>query len=545
MTGKETIWQRRPAFTAAMIFLIVLACNLYALGRGPLAYTEGVRVLTGHQMRTGGNWLIPHLYGSVYLTKPPMYYWLIGGIEVLTGQTNEWIWRLPSAMGSAALAVFLWFMARRWFNEPAGLVAGLSYAALLTLWSQNRSAEIDALNNTMAVAAACGILHLGIGEVRYHRLWILGTGLAFACTLLMKGHAGLPVVAGALLGVSLALRQARWITRSGVLFAVLLGLAVFGLWGAAAWRYLAMTGSPMDTSGLQEVAYRLDPANLLKDGLEVLFLPIITLAYAFPVSASLFLVLRKDSMQVMDEPLKTRVKALGLTIIAALVICTAALISNPRYTYMIPPLLCLTTGALAHLWSRGILPRRVRNHAVVILCISAVLMPIIGIGLTARAWKQTQELNLLLSTAALLLIPVALFSLWNIKHGKICRAAWCVVVLCMLLSIIFNENLVRKRYRKSSWQAGQELKETLGSGTLVHAETMVRYHPELFYYADSHVQRVPQGIDNQYLPQHPGWYVLHPWEWQAWAENRTNEVVLKKRLSGPDEPVLCRYTPQD
>src|SRR5690348_5362146 len=64
---------------AILLFVVSLVCYLPGIGAGPLAGTEGHRAITAHQMLASGRgpagWLLPHLYGRLYLTKPPLHYW--------------------------------------------------------------------------------------------------------------------------------------------------------------------------------------------------------------------------------------------------------------------------------------------------------------------------------------------------------------------------------------------------------------------------------------------------------------------------------------
>src|SRR5206468_426184 len=131
-------------------------------GVAPLAGTEPLRALVAHQMvQRGGDWMIPRIYGELYLRKPPLQYWIIAAFEKLFGVGNEFVWRLPSALGSALLAVFLAWWAGRWFGPRARLVAGFACLGILALWAQDRGGDIDALNTAASVVSACCILELG------------------------------------------------------------------------------------------------------------------------------------------------------------------------------------------------------------------------------------------------------------------------------------------------------------------------------------------------------------------------------------------------
>jgi 4-amino-4-deoxy-L-arabinose transferase-like glycosyltransferase len=89
------------------------------LGSIPLlSLNEARRALPVQAMLTGGNWLLPRLNGELYITKPPLFYWLGAMVAELRGAADEWAVRLPSA-----LAV-LWTgyrVALRWFGRWSAL----------------------------------------------------------------------------------------------------------------------------------------------------------------------------------------------------------------------------------------------------------------------------------------------------------------------------------------------------------------------------------------------------------------------------------------
>ena len=151
---------------AALVCAVTLAAGLWGLGSSPLAHTEPHRALTAHQMVRTGQWLVPRLYGYVCLRKPPLCYWVMAAVERVAGRGNEWVWRLPSVLSAAALAAFLCVMGHRWFGRPAGVVTGFSFLALVALWAESRSAQIDAMNTLASVVCACAVIETGFGPRR-------------------------------------------------------------------------------------------------------------------------------------------------------------------------------------------------------------------------------------------------------------------------------------------------------------------------------------------------------------------------------------------
>jgi 4-amino-4-deoxy-L-arabinose transferase-like glycosyltransferase len=127
--------QRIISQTLAVMALVLL-CMSWRLGDAPLAGTEGHRAITAHEMVQTGRWLIPRIYGEPYLAKPPLHYWTLALSESLFGSTSEWAYRLPSVLAAAMLAAALCLTAHRWFGPPAGVVSGICFLALITLWAQ-------------------------------------------------------------------------------------------------------------------------------------------------------------------------------------------------------------------------------------------------------------------------------------------------------------------------------------------------------------------------------------------------------------------------
>jgi len=190
-----------PARKFSQLVLIFVAGMLiygWKLGAPPIAGTEPLRALVAHQMVQSGTLLIPSIYGELYLRKPPLQYWIIAAAEKIAGVGNELVWRLPSAIGSAFLAAFLAWWTARWFGDRARLVTGFSCLALVALWSQDRGADIDALDTLASILTACCVLEMGFGPTEKRGIWTTVLGLCVGAMLLLKGPAGLPTTIGAL-----------------------------------------------------------------------------------------------------------------------------------------------------------------------------------------------------------------------------------------------------------------------------------------------------------------------------------------------------------
>ena len=127
-------------------FVVAAVVFFWGLGSIPLmSFNEARRAIPASNMFTHGDWLLPRLNGELYLTKPPLLYWIAASVSYLFGTANEWAVRLPSAIAAAAIAVVAYRYALRQFGVwPALftvqlLIANTSFAIFA------RRAELEML----------------------------------------------------------------------------------------------------------------------------------------------------------------------------------------------------------------------------------------------------------------------------------------------------------------------------------------------------------------------------------------------------------------
>ncbi|HTW95927.1 MAG TPA: glycosyltransferase family 39 protein [Tepidisphaeraceae bacterium] len=316
---------------AAIVFVVSLAAYCFMLGDAPLAGTEGHRALTAHQMVQSGHWLLPRLYGQLYLKKPPLAYWMIALSETIFGRANEWVWRFPSAFFSAVLAAALCLFSDNWFGRPAGIVAGFANLALVATWAQNRSADIDAMNSAAAVLAACGLIHLQAGPVKHRALTIILTGLAVGAALMIKGPEGMTVIGGAIFAPWIVQRKWNWVS----LVPLAIGLCCFGAYAAAAYHQIRAEHLPLDLSGFAEAEQKATPS--VSRLLWMVMLTPTLFVFALPVSLVI---------PFAWNDRRPRARCLLYCVALAVIFAFCSGMTNPRYAYVILPMLCPLVGAV-------------------------------------------------------------------------------------------------------------------------------------------------------------------------------------------------------
>lgn len=189
---------------ALLVAALAVAAYLPAIGRQEWVGTEDFRARIAAENHAAGAGIVPTFYGTPILTKPPLYYWLLGGTLAWAGEHSPRVARLPSLAALAITAALLAFAGARCGGARCGLLAGAGYLLGLNTLKNGVNAEIDPLFAATAVAALLAWWHaLRGGGGR----WALVAGVALGIGGLLKGAAVLPVAfAGAAGGWAAGLR---------------------------------------------------------------------------------------------------------------------------------------------------------------------------------------------------------------------------------------------------------------------------------------------------------------------------------------------------
>lgn len=213
-----------------MLVLALIALLLFwGLGDLPfLSVNEARRAVTTREMQASGQWLLPSMNGELYLSKPPLFYWLALLSAQLPGGLGEWSMRLPSALFAAACCLALYDLARHLGGPRLGLLAVMMLVANAGFSLFARRAEIEmTLTGLCFLAGYCAWRYL---FAQGRRAWVwLSHGLLGAA-LLAKGPVCLLWVIAPVLVYALLSRDPRARAYLCDLPGWLLMLAVGGSW---------------------------------------------------------------------------------------------------------------------------------------------------------------------------------------------------------------------------------------------------------------------------------------------------------------------------
>ncbi len=187
------------------------------------------------------NWLIAYIQCRKRLEKPPLPRWTIASLMAVSGRSDEWVVRLPSALSALGMVGLVYGLGRRLGGRPAGLASGLAMTSLIYFIVETRQAGNDgplAFFTTLAIYAGFRRLHGGPADSPYEppadrpgsKGWAVAMFGALGLGFLSKG----PVVL-----ILWAVAVIPYLITAGRLKAG--SRALFSGWGLLAFVLLAMS----------------------------------------------------------------------------------------------------------------------------------------------------------------------------------------------------------------------------------------------------------------------------------------------------------------
>lgn len=202
-TPVDTLLYRRLLLATALLGALVFYWGLGNIAL--MSFNEARRAIPASIMFSSGDWLLPRINGELYLTKPPLLYWLSTIAAHLLGSANEWAVRLPSALAASAMVIISYRYALRRFGAWPALFTAQILIANAGFAMFARRAEIEMLLAMLCSSALLAALQYtrGDGSRNWLRLSYFLLGLA----MLTKGPLALlfvtlPLLVGALHGRS-------------------------------------------------------------------------------------------------------------------------------------------------------------------------------------------------------------------------------------------------------------------------------------------------------------------------------------------------------
>jgi 4-amino-4-deoxy-L-arabinose transferase-like glycosyltransferase len=159
--------------------VLAIASNLLFERLGESSFHDGDEALyatVAREMVENHSYLTPTYWGTPFLHKPPLPYWLMAISEAVLPGSREFAARFPSAVSALLLLVLVYASTRR----LAGAVAALFATCLLAINHQflfehaARSASFDTLLALLMFGALVAGLKVGEGPMTVAAVALLG-----------------------------------------------------------------------------------------------------------------------------------------------------------------------------------------------------------------------------------------------------------------------------------------------------------------------------------------------------------------------------------
>lgn len=120
--------QKPERYWYFLIAILILPALLFNIARVSLINDEAIRLLVALEMWFSGNVWVPTINGTPYFKKPPLYNWILAGVQAVTGQTG------PAMSRSLSVAFLLLFTGSiyQYIRKYSPIVALWTAMAFLT-----------------------------------------------------------------------------------------------------------------------------------------------------------------------------------------------------------------------------------------------------------------------------------------------------------------------------------------------------------------------------------------------------------------------------
>ena len=143
-----------PLSWNAWCVLLLFTSTLFLVNLGQartITAHEGFVVQIARNILASGDWLVPRMFGTTYLERPPLNYWFVAALGSFTG-IDAFTARLPSVLFGVLGVVLLTSWATNWFGARFGLLLGFMQATTVYTLTYARLAESDIFLWTVVLA---------------------------------------------------------------------------------------------------------------------------------------------------------------------------------------------------------------------------------------------------------------------------------------------------------------------------------------------------------------------------------------------------------
>lgn len=485
-------FSNHPGFLPGFALLMLPFALFVNLGLMPLISDEPTRAIVTLEMILSGNYITPTINGEFYYNKPPLFNWILAGFVQASGQLNEFILRLPTALSLIFMGLIIYLFSKKAIGKINAMLAGLMLitSARILFWDSFQGL----IDITYSLVTFCSFAALYYFSQKKNWLAMFIVTYVLAATgYLMKG---LPSIA--FQGVSLI----AWLLyeksfKKLFTWQHLAGIATFVIiTGSYYFAYL-------QTNSLQDVFSTLfDQSNRINDKEGTILswarhLMVFPFAMSYEFAPWTLLLLLLFDKGIRRATFRDRFSVFCLLIFATnIVIYWVSADMRPRYLFMLFPLLFLI-GIKAYSMAETTSPKifRLVNLLIRVLAFAGAFSLLIY-----AFWNETNQMAGLWLIIPVLFLVALSAALLTIKIPR--QSLVLLIIVLLSVRIGFNAFNLPARYnsypdaayREGGIVAGQLSK---GHGIYILGDTPFN-HDASYYISRENRQIITRtwGISN-------------------------------------------------
>ncbi len=462
---------REPLLFAAWAFLLCVAIGYQLGSRALFEPDEGRNAEVMREMSASGDYFVPRLNDLLFLDKPFLYY-AAGGLAMKALGVHELAARLPAVLCTLALALGIGLLARRWWGDRAGALAGLAAVATPLPLLYTQIVIFDAML-TLWICAAVGAFYLAVerdpeaggSAASTFRHWSVVAWIAMGLGVLTKGPVALLVPLAAVLPWALWRRRAGRLVERGapLVLAVLI----------VPWVWVVSRADPdfLHYALVTETWSRLTSNELKRDAPSWYYLPVVLLG-ALPWSVVPLAGARRVAAALRAR--ESRIRFLASWFVVPFVLFS--IMHSKRIHYILPLVPALV---LLSIWLWAETPKGARlpgvRFAAILWALLGGAVLALGLGAAPKLLSRVEGVE----GATVAAVATALGTVWLLAGAaayvasRSPLAALITLALPPLALLLVTAPLVEAvGERRSARSLAQSIDETYGEGIeIVAVET--------------------------------------------------------------------------
>ncbi len=171
-----------------LLILILVTAMIAIRAHAPsntYSYAQYWQINASIDHLNGGSLVLPKIDGNGKpARKPQLYAWILTAAMKTTGLRNDFIFRLPTMLAGAALAVLIYLLGRRWYGRKQGLIA-----ACLWITAIHMNKLLYLATTDMLLAFWIGMCIFCVDRLTFHpaRRRRLAWAVAFWISMILAG----------------------------------------------------------------------------------------------------------------------------------------------------------------------------------------------------------------------------------------------------------------------------------------------------------------------------------------------------------------------